>query len=376
MKTRHHRSGRAGHVLLLTLFMMVGAMGIVAFAVDLGYIYVVRSELQRSADASALAAVWKLCDEQALTENTEPWQAEDLAWMAAEDYAGRNTVGGAVPELGYGDVEIGYLQADGKSIDSFPTAYIAAHTHVRRTLNQNGSIPLFFAKVLGRPSCEITAQATAAFVNNFSGFGPPSSGSNLDILPLALDLETCTAMLDGLTTDDWTWNEETQEITSGPDGILEINLFPQGTGPPGNRGTVDIGSNNNSTSDIAQQILHGVSAADLAYHGGTLEFDENGELALNGDTGISAGVKDELEEMKGQPRIIPIFSQVSGNGDNATYTIVQLAGIRIVDVKLTGSMSTKRVIVQPAKILTEGGIPAAGDTQTSNFIYSPVWLVR
>jgi len=87
-------------------------------------------------------------------------------------------------------------------------------------------------------------------------------------------------------------------------------------------------------------------------------------------------MKDELASIAGQPRIIPLFSNVSGPGNNAQYTITGFAGIRILDVKLTGKMSSKRVIVQPARVQLYGGIPASDDTPTSYFIYSPVWLVR
>jgi hypothetical protein len=224
----------------------------------------------------------------------------------------------------------------------------------------------------------MSAQATAAFVSNFRGFQTPSDGSNLEILPFALDEDTCVDLLGGnLSTcsDDWRWNTELEEVQRGCDEVLEVNLFPQGTGSPGNRGTVDIGSSNNSTCDIARQILSGISPEDMEYHGGRLEFDENGEMFLNGDTGISAGVKDELESIKGQPRIIPIFRDVACPGNNATYTIVTFLGIRIMDVKLTGSMCNKRVTIQPANVQTQGGIPDDGEPK-SHFVYSPVWLVR
>jgi hypothetical protein len=46
-----------------------------------------------------------------------------------------------------------------------------------------------------------------------------------------------------------------------------------------------------------------------------------------------------------------------------------------MDVSLTGKMSSKRLIVQPAKILVRGGIPSTGAT-TSWFVYSPAWLVK
>jgi hypothetical protein len=181
-------------------------------------------------------------------------------------------------------------------------------------------------------------------------------------------------MLAGNAPDNWTWDAECQVVRPWSDGIREVNLFPQGTGSPGNRGTVDIGSSNNSTNDIARQIVDGVSDTDLEYHGGELKLDEYGELLLNGDTGISAGVKDELASIIGQPRVVPVFQQVEGPGNNAMYTIVKFVGIRILEVKLTGKMSSKRVIVQPAAVVTQSVI--ASETEgTSQLVYSPVHLV-
>ena len=124
------------------------------------------------------------------------------------------------------------------------------------------------------------AEATAALLTDFKGFQVPSDGGNLGILPFALDQDTWNDMLAGNTGDDWSWDELTQQVIAGADGILEVNLYPQGTGSPGNRGTVDIGSSNNSTNDIARQIVDGISPSDMAHHNGKLEFDQNGELQL------------------------------------------------------------------------------------------------
>jgi hypothetical protein len=71
-----------------------------------------------------------------------------------------------------------------------------------------------------------------------------------------------------------------------------------------------------------------------------------------------------------------VFSSVSGPGNNAKYTIVGFAGVRIMEVVLTGSMSSKRVLIQPASVEMLGGIPATDGVQHSNFIHSPVWLVK
>jgi hypothetical protein len=185
-------------------------------------------------------------------------------------------------------------------------------------------------------------------------------------------------LLAGGGTDSWKYNSETEGVTSGTDGIKEINLYPQGTGSPGNRGTIDIGGANNSTSDISRQIRDGISPDDMQDFdddGRTLVFNAQGKLWLNGDTGISAGVKDDLLAIRGEPRIIPIFRTVSGNGNNAEYTIVCFAGVRIMEVKLTGKMSDKKVMIQPCKIVAKGAVPGPATT-TSYFIYSPPWLVR
>ena len=379
MSIRHRYRQRRGNVLVLTVFMMTAIFALLACAVDLGYIEVVQTELQRTADSAAIAAAWELIDEQALCGYGDTWLTEQNARNTATEYAILNRVLRQSMGLAQEDIAVGYLA--NPSDPASPMCFDGMHpanavwVRVRKTADQNGEVPLFFARVLGTNQAACQAEATAAILNNICGFRAPSNGENLEMLPLALDQDTWNALLAGSGTDDWTWNAELGEVQSGPDGILEANLFPQATGAPGNFGTVDIGNDNNSTADIARQILHGVTADDLAHHGGSLELDENGELQLNGDTGISAGVKDELETIKGKPRIMPVFNDVTGPGNNAQYTVVDFAGIRILEVKLTGKMSSKRVIIQPANVLTHGGIPG-GDNQTSSFVYSPVWLVR
>ncbi len=378
MRVANSPNDRSGNVLVLTALMMIPMFAAIACAVDLGYLCVVRSQLQRTADATALAAAWELCDGASLDEATDPLYAVYSARATAGQYARLNCVAGEAPALALSDVQLGYLQADGQTISLNPTAYVAASVNVRREAGQNGEVPLFFSRLLGINESAKSSQAIAVFTNSIGGFRPPTSGENLGILPLALDTGTWDGREGPDAVDEYScnWDEATGQwvVTDGPDGIPEINLFPQGVNTPGNRGTLDIGSDSNSTADIARQIVEGITPADLDYHGGELKLDENGQLLLNGDTGISAGLKDELESIIGLPRIVPLFSSVAFNGNNAQYTVDRFVGMRIMYVELTGSMSGKRVIVQPAKIVTKGAIPTEG--QNSDFVYSPVWLIR
>ncbi len=376
----NRRAKRRGAVFVLTAFLMVLLMALLAFSIDLGKLCVARSELQRTADAAAIAAAWELIDPLELTGSPAPSLAEARARQQAEQLAISNAVLLQSPQLSEQDVQFGYMADPTDAHSPFDTSglypFNAVRVVVRRTSEQNGVIPLSFARALGVDSSSMVAEATAAFLANIDGFAIPEDQSNLGILPIALDSETWVNLIRyGIGTDSWKWDEVQQRVLPGSDSIREINIYPQCTGAPGNRGTVDIGSPNNSTADIARQIVYGISPADLEYHGGKLQFNSNGELFLNGDTGISAGIKDELASIIGQKRIVPVFSGVTGPGNNATYTIVQFVGVRILEVKLTGSSSSKRVIVQPAHVITRGVIPGSVPGK-STFVYSPVRLVR
>jgi Flp pilus assembly protein TadG len=372
-------SRRKGNIVAMTAVLMIVMITFVAMAVDIGYLYTARNELQRSADAAAIAAAWELVDKNGEAGSNNATNLTTNATSKAVQFAALNKVCSTAPSLGNSDISVGYMANPSNPSDTLvatPSGLLpnAVFVRVQRTASVNGEIPLFFARALGVNSSASKAEATAALVSGFNGFRTPADGSNLEILPFALDQDTWNGLCD-YGSDVYRYDPETKTVSAGSDGIKEVNLFPQGTGSPGNRGTVDIGSSNNSTADIARQILNGVTPADLAYHGGSLTFDANQELHLNGDTGISAGVKDELTTIIGKPRLIPIFTTVFGPGNNADYTITKFVGVRITGVKLTGSMSSKYVMIQPCNVISKGGIYQPGAT-TTQYIYSPVWLCR
>jgi hypothetical protein len=369
---------RKGTVMVMIVLFLMVLFAFAAILVDLGYLSNAKAELQRAADSAAMAACWDYAARTSV--GTSVGDAQSGAEAHAAEVARRNDVCKELPGLDDADIRWGRLTDFYNRNEPLDTSALgdlinAVEITVRRSETMNGEVPFFFGGMLGHPAMESHATATAAIVRDIRGFRVPDDGDNLDIIPFALDEWTWDLLLGGTGGDEWTWNPETKSIQPGPDAILEVNLYPYGSGPPGNRGTVDIGGSNNSTSDIERQILHGISPSDLAFHGGTLAFDDNGELILNGDTGLSAGFKDALEAIRGKPRIIPLFREVHGPGNNADYTIVRWVGIRILEVKLTGPKSGKRVIIQPAPVVTTGVVPAAS-AGSSNYVYSPVVLVR
>lgn len=385
-------TARPAAVAVIVIVSLGMLLGFLALAVDISYLWTARTEMQSAVDASALAAVNTLLSEERLKGSAALLALMERARTAAAQYAAANTVLGASLSVDAnpdnqpaGDILIGHLAdpADRTTpLDlSDPLRFNAVFVRLRHDETRNGSLGLMFARLLGHDSAPVVVQATATFEDGVVGFRIPPSGESPSLLPLALHQDPWRALLAGGVTganDNYTYDPATGAVCAGPDGLPELNLYPgSGAGqlPPGNFGTVDIGSPSNSTADLSRQIRYGLNAEDLSYFGGELKLGPDGTLLLNGDTGLSAAIKDDLEFIKGKARSIPLFDQVAGPGNNATYRVVGFAGIRIVHVKLTGSMNSKQVIIQPAVVVDGGAVtdPSGG---SSYHVYRPVVLCR
>ncbi len=151
---------RRGAVAAVTCVSMVVLVGFAALSIDVGYLYNARAELQRTADASAMAAAGMLAD---YTQG-DPMVA---ARQAAVDYAARNSVLGRPLTLNPGqDIVFGRVvwNSGARQYNFTPTNSFANAVRVtaRRTEDSaNGPIPLFFANVFGLSRKNMTATSTA-----------------------------------------------------------------------------------------------------------------------------------------------------------------------------------------------------------------------
>lgn len=371
-------TSRRGAVLVLAAFLMVVMLALFAFAVDMGYICLARAQAQVSADSAALAGAQELLCQDRLREY---FYGADLSSSnirrSAGQFAGLHRVGPHDVLLKPAeDVLIGRLEnlSDRYSpLDQTnPATYNAVTVTVRATADRDRQLRLFVAPILGTAGVDIETTATAAFADRIAGFRTSQKYPNTSLLPFALKIDDWKDLFDH-GRDDWAYDPETKEVSQGADGIREVTMYPLENGP-GNWGTVDIGNNNNATPDLIRQIRHGVSAADLAPYGGELVLDSSTQsLKLNGDTGVSAGIKGALKSIIGEPRTIPLYSTAQGSGNTMNYEIVGFAGIRIMEVNLNGG--NKGVVIQPAYVVDQTAV--AGDPFTqSYFVVQPVRLVR
>jgi Flp pilus assembly protein TadG len=381
---------RRGAATVYVAISMVVVLGMAALAVDVGMLYVARGELQRTADSSALAACWGLLDEDRIRGGSYATEALDRARDNGIAVAAANPVLSVDPVLDRnnanapdGDLVLGYIEhpedREWPMTYSDPATFNSVRVLVRRDDTRNGSISLYFARVFGHFTSDGRAIATATARDGISGYRVTARSGNAQLLPIALHVNAWNNLLNGSVTtgDQYAYSSESGAVTTGTDGVQELNLYPgSGVGqlPPGNFGTVDIGSENNSAADLSRQVRYGVNESDLSYFGGTLSLGDDGYIMLNGDTGLTAAIKDDLQAIIGQPRAIPIFSHVSGNGNNSYFCVTGFVGIRIMYVKLTGAMSQKKVIIQPA--ICVDGAAIGGNNSNSRYVYQPPELSR
>ncbi|MDB5336004.1 MAG: hypothetical protein JWN70_1623 [Planctomycetaceae bacterium] len=390
---RGNFKSRRGLVIVLAAILMVAMMGFTALVVDFGFISLIRNEMQTAADASALAAGMELAD------GYGPGAVRTQSAMMTKAQSAGAAIAAANPMADRGhaylnstrDLEFGKQVWNPSTqqwdFQSGVGPYTAVRTTIRRdqvAQNANdapaldGQLSLFFARVIGNKTASCRTKAVAALKPGDGVKVTTGSSATAEVLPIALDQQTWTNLLAGTGSDDYSYDPATGIVSSGADGIKEVNIYPTGSAnlPPGNRGTVDFGSSNNSTADLSRQIRYGLNASDLSYFPNhEIRFD-NGPMIINGDTGISAGIKDDLAAIIGKPRAMPLFTSVSGPGNNAMYTIVKLVGVRIVSVKLTGSPSQKEVIVQPATFVSRQVITSTNQQVLPDSIFAPVRLVQ
>ena len=277
---RRGRQERRGAILMLTALLALPLLGMVAFAVDYGYLLKVRCDLQRSADCTALAAV------QSLLPDSSGFQDLAAVRAAVRDYAARNFDTSFI--VLDSDIQIGRYDPAGiyANVTLLSTGiYDTVRVTLRRDSQANSPVSLFFSRVIGTSSADVVATGTAALQKG--RYLPP--GAN--VLPFAVPRNEWESTNTG---DTWTIYGDGQML----DG--------SGNPVPGNWGTLDIGSQSNSTSDLGDQIVNGLDQTDLdaLLQDGRIPSDEYIDAQdptwLQADTGISIGLRSYVQQVHGE----------------------------------------------------------------------------
>jgi len=367
---------RRGNVVPIVAILAVFLVGMVAFAIDTGYVAGTRTQLQRAADSGALAGCEKLV--------TYPGQPvpEPAARAETKKFAQANE------NLTIRDADIRLLRYDpGAPAGSrVSTTYSslnppnAVELIMRRDDLANGKLPLFFAPVLGQRTADVRAKATA-YIMPAKGILPGAP-----LLPYAVQMDYYFAAtgqtrtgVDGKTIgtqDNWTVRSD-GTVTAGADGGQEIVLFSDTNNKPGNFGSLDIGSSSNGTQELDRQILYGPTVQDFQNSDFRDRVAPDGALYVpflaTGDSGLTTSVKAKFEAIEGQSRLVPLYDTVLMPGDNAQYHVIAYAVVTIVQVDFTGN--PKKLWVQPARLASNKVVASDLSNVVSYGVYSPPRLV-
>ncbi|HYH69043.1 MAG TPA: TadG family pilus assembly protein, partial [Urbifossiella sp.] len=178
---RPRSRSRPGTTLMVVTVLLVGLVGMMSLAIDVGYIAHTRTALQRSADAGALAGVVPLAVSGANAQDLAAARAEARRFVRFNE--GSDNF--AVPD---DDILFGRYDPAKSAGTRFTPGLkggpvTALRVTVRRDGAANGSLRLFFGQVIGRASSDVRAVATVHL--------PPGGGvrPGPDFLPYAIQVD-------------------------------------------------------------------------------------------------------------------------------------------------------------------------------------------
>lgn len=217
------RSRRKAVVAVQVMVLLTALMGMAALTVDIGYLWNVRADLQRTADAAALAAA------ASLAELDSP---ADKARLEATEFVQNNDVFNEGVTLAVNDIELGrstlvdgQYQFEGVGDDQFPDS-----VRIRLSVTRQ----LFFAPVLGKHYKTLEAEATALLVPRDIAIVCDLSASHNDDSELGAYADTTINIWDvwgklpgGSDSAETTWTPES--LVGVP--VDENNFHPQTAGP-------------------------------------------------------------------------------------------------------------------------------------------------
>lgn len=150
VSSQEHR----GAITIFTCLLLVFMLGLIALSVDVGYMLSARTELQSAADAAALAGA------AVMRDGTTAARAE-CAKYANENYAAGRKVTLDTSQ----DIEFGLWDSDTRTFTVLSPSSESQANSLRVTCrlaaSRGTAAPLFFGRVWGKSSADISASATA-----------------------------------------------------------------------------------------------------------------------------------------------------------------------------------------------------------------------
>ena len=272
MQRLNEDDGAVAVIVAVTLVVMLG-MG--ALVMDVGNLYWERRQLQAGADAGALAAAHDLAE----------GGTESVAKSSARSFADQNNTRGA------------YVDVDGEGFDFDPVAQEVTVTAETGDYEDRAPLESWLARVIGVDSYATVASATAAY-------GPLGSAATLPITFSYCEWESLVGDVNdpNLPTEAKTLNFF---VPGGEDC-----KGPAGHYAPAGWGWLATNDEGTCTADVSQGEVPGQQGQGVPSFG-------------DGCT------ESYFESLVGETVLMPIFENVTGQGNNVVYTILGFAAVEI-----------------------------------------------
>lgn len=385
---------RFGAVVPLAAIIIPVLLGMVAFALDVGWIVLTKTQLQSAADAAALAGADPLMDgyvqyqlASANNKDSVLQTALNNARAKAKEYAAYNWAGDINSlNLLDSDIEFGFTDSTGKYTAGTSTFPNTIKVFMRRDATANGSLKLFFAPVIGTSSADVTATATATIYG-----GPVDSVSgnygNVGFLPITYDAtDWDTFVRTGLSGKS--------KVTTAANGLPQLQIYPstleetskgkEAHVTSGNYGQLILNDDNNAGASTMEAWVHnGISPSEIQTLQNKnlipLSKHDQTKWDWSGKSGFTASLVMAINGYTNKTFILPLYKAYqtdptykggTGNGSNIEYNIVGFVGIKIMPVEKSNSMLVVQPVatVSPAFIFQSNSLAPVGSTTASSNI--------
>ncbi len=393
----------------LTAILLIPLLALTAFAVDMGYIVLIQSDLQNAADSAALAGSNKLMNgyvqynlpgQSSANQSSILSSSESSASASAQQFAGLNNAGVTGLTLLSSDIQYGFTDASGNY-----TAYSADSTlypntikvTLRRDNTANTPLGLFFGPAVGTSSVNLTASAAATiYAANINSFANTSS-IGLAMLPMTYDVNAWNSFLA-------TGQDPDGNTTLDANGNPEITVYPS-VKDTGNFGLLGLDDQHAGASTVSSWITSGLtqtavqdllsnSASDetplipLSQHNPNIlpsaSTDGMGSWNWLGDTGLKTSVIQTIETYVGGTYLLPLFTPLdpgteagatyvpgisppytagNGEGSHYYYNIVQFVSVTITaDNGHSVVVQPSATVLNPSWVIMSSVVPAGTGT--------------
>lgn len=283
-----------GVVTVLAAIFLIALIGLAALVIDLGQLLIVKGELQNASDSAALAGVVDL-----IYSGPSEAEATAVIYATKQDHyrlsrPSPNADAVTVTPLGPDKLKVKVKKSTGTSA---------------------GPVPTTFARIWGVQGADVEALAVATVNRKVIGSGPGN------LLPYGIHKSKLDADGDGL-----------YDVGSA------LKIYPYGWAP-GNFGILDLDYGGNSNDDVESWTRYGFDQSFVIPQ-------DTGYVHIPGDTGISGySLSDALMSRIGDRLLLPVFDEVSGEGSNSDFRVMDLVGVIITEIKLVGDPGERHISI-------------------------------